>query len=194
MPHRYLYLLRHGQYQTVKRDEGELTKLGKKQAQITAEALANIPFSTIYHSTMLRAEQTAEIIAQAHPNSPLQSTDILRECVPSIPIHMTGLFSSNHVGTSPDEMSLCTDQMQKLMDTHFIPPDEDDVYELLVCHGNVIRYLMAQVLNVNASAVWLNMLIHNCGISRVMIDHRHMQYLVSHNDIGHLPENMRTHN
>lgn len=194
MPHRYLYLLRHGQYQTVKRDDGTLTERGIQQAQVTAETLKDIPFSAIHHSTIIRAQQTAEIIAELHPNAPLCPTDLLRECVPSIPMHMTGLFSGNHIGTSPDEMSLCTNQMQTLMDTHFIPPEEDDTYELLVCHGNVIRYLMGRVLNVDASAIWLNMLIHNCGISRVMIDHRHIQYLVSHNDIGHLPETLRTHN
>ncbi len=194
MPHRYIFLVRHGQYETAKRDDGHLTEKGKKQAQKTAEALHNIPFSNIYHSTILRAEQTAKIIAREHEAVDLRATELLRECVPSIPPHMTGLFTSNHPGTSPEEMSFCIEQMDALYATHFVPPDGDDIYELFVCHGNVIRYMMARALNVDARTVWLNMLIHNCGITSIMVDNRNMIYLVSHNEIGHMPEELRTHN
>jgi len=193
MPYRYIYMVRHGQYETAKRDAGLLTATGKKQAQKTALTLNNIPFTTIYHSTISRAEQTAHIIAKEQQNIPLEPTDLLRECVPSIPPHMSALFNVNHIGTAPEEMTLCVDQLQNLYDTYFIPPEDSDIYELFVCHGNVIRYITAHALQVNAANVWLNMLIYNCGISHLMIDKSGQVYVITHNGIGHLPEELRTH-
>jgi broad specificity phosphatase PhoE len=187
-------MVRHGQYETAKRDEGRLTEIGHKQAQKTADALHNIPFSTIYHSTILRAKQTAEIIARKHEDAQVVPTDLLRECVPSIPSHMTGLFNSNHPGTSPKEMDFCVDQLQTMYATYFVPPKKDDVYELFVCHGNVIRYITAHALRADAGNIWLNMLIHNCGISHLMVDRQQQTYMITHNGIGHLPEELRTHN
>lgn len=194
MPYRYIYMVRHGQYQTAKRDQGLLTDMGEKQAQKTALTLNNIPFTTIYHSTIIRAEQTAHIIAKEQENIPLVPTDLLRECVPSIPAHMSALFSVNHPGTSPEEMTSCVDQLQNFYDNHFIPPEDNDVYELFVCHGNVIRYITAHALQVNAANIWLNMLIYNCGISHLMIDKLGQVYIITHNGIAHLPEELRTHN
>ena len=196
MPHRYIYMVRHGQYETAKRDDGALTITGEKQAHKTATCFTQcIPFTTIYHSTILRAEQTAKIICpRARLPFHVVATDLLRECVPSIPAHMSTLFNANHPGTSPEEMTLCVDQLQNFYDSHFVPAENDDVYELFVCHGNVIRYITAHALQVNAANIWLNMLIYNCGISHLMIDKSGQVYVITHNGIGHLPEELRTHN
>lgn len=64
-----LYLVRHGRTDwnalglLQGKIERELDEEGRRQAQEVAEAFANIPFSAIYSSTMVRARQTAEIIA-----------------------------------------------------------------------------------------------------------------------------------
>ncbi|MDP9383529.1 MAG: histidine phosphatase family protein [Chloroflexota bacterium] len=52
---------------------------GVAQAEKTAEALANEPLSAIYTSPMLRARQTARIIARHHPGVPLRVARLLLE-------------------------------------------------------------------------------------------------------------------
>ena len=43
-----------------------ISELGKRQAAFLAEHLAGVPFAAVYSSPMLRARQTAEILAQRH--------------------------------------------------------------------------------------------------------------------------------
>ncbi len=59
------YLIRHGQKEAIPFDP-PLTKIGVKQAEITAELLKDIDFKKIIVSPKLRTKQTAEIIAMPH--------------------------------------------------------------------------------------------------------------------------------
>ncbi|HVA25449.1 MAG TPA: histidine phosphatase family protein [Chloroflexota bacterium] len=56
-----------------------LSEQGLKGAEITAQALAEEPLAAIYTSPMLRAKQTARIIAKQHPGVPLRVTRRLIE-------------------------------------------------------------------------------------------------------------------
>ena len=60
-----------------------LSELGRRQAEVTAQALAEEPIATIYTSPQLRARQTAAIIAQAHPGVPVKTTRLLAEVLTS---------------------------------------------------------------------------------------------------------------
>ena len=80
-----LYFARHGQSEAnllrVISNRGlvhPLTQLGRQQAAELARALASILISKIYSSPLLRARQTAEIVAAAL-NFPFEITDALRE-------------------------------------------------------------------------------------------------------------------
>ncbi len=194
MSHRILYLVRHGQYQLKQRDQGELTAMGEEQARITAEALHDIPFNMIHVSTVRRAVQTAEIVAESFPGIQIQSSELLRECVPSMPKRLAALFAMRSPAYDPQEMTLCAHQFDRAFAYFFTPPPEGiNSYDLLICHGNIIRYFVTAALRINAE-VWASLLIHNCGITRVMIDTDGDMFLISHNDIGHLPPDLRTDN
>lgn len=52
---------------------------GVRQAEATAEALAGETLAAIYTSPMLRARQTARIIARHHPDAPLRAARALIE-------------------------------------------------------------------------------------------------------------------
>jgi broad specificity phosphatase PhoE len=52
---------------------------GVAQAERTAEALAWEPLTAIYTSPMLRARQTARIIARHHPGVPVKVSELLQE-------------------------------------------------------------------------------------------------------------------
>lgn len=56
-----------------------LSEQGMKDAEVTAQALAEEPLAAIYTSPMLRARQTASIIARQHPNIPVLQTRRLIE-------------------------------------------------------------------------------------------------------------------
>lgn len=56
-----------------------LSALGRQQAEALAGALTDEPFTAMYHSPLLRAEQTAAIIAQRHPGLVLQPAAQLLE-------------------------------------------------------------------------------------------------------------------
>lgn len=68
-----IYLLRHGETEWNKSDNRycgrsdiELSDSGRKQAELAAEYLKNIPFVAAYASPLSRAYETAKIIAAKH--------------------------------------------------------------------------------------------------------------------------------
>ncbi|MDH4217893.1 MAG: phosphohistidine phosphatase SixA [Candidatus Aminicenantes bacterium] len=73
-----LYLIQHGLALAKEEDpERPLSTQGKAQTQRTAEYLKSrsIKVDTIWHSTKLRAVQTAEIIAEVLPCGKIQARD-----------------------------------------------------------------------------------------------------------------------
>ncbi len=56
-----------------------LSELGVRQAEATAQALAEEPITTFYSSPRLRARQTARILATPHPEATLRITYLLDE-------------------------------------------------------------------------------------------------------------------
>ncbi|MDX1994789.1 MAG: histidine phosphatase family protein [bacterium] len=194
MSQRILYLVRHGQYNLRQHDQGELTPLGEAQSHCTAQALQDLPFGTMHVSTVRRAVQTAEIIAQALPGISLVPTDRLRECVPSMPRHLAALFTMRLPQYNPEEMSQCTDQFEDAFQHFFRPPlNGANVHDLIVCHGNIIRYFVTAALKLPGES-WTSLMINNCGITRILVDSDGEMFLMSYNDIGHLPLDMRTDN
>lgn len=77
-----LYIIRHGQ--SIANLEGrfgmdtELTELGKKQAKETAEKFKDIHFDAAFSSPLIRAHETAKIIAKEH-NLAVHTREALRE-------------------------------------------------------------------------------------------------------------------
>ena len=79
------YFVRHGESEAntlrvISNRESRfgLTDLGKKQALILADRLTNVPISAIFSSPILRARETAEILAHSF-HLPYQITEALRE-------------------------------------------------------------------------------------------------------------------
>ena len=63
--------------------------------------------------------------------------------------------------------------------------------DIIVCHGNVIRYFVTKVLNVDTMS-WLQMSIGNCSLTIIRMKPDGSMKLVSFNDVGHIPPNMQT--
>ena len=189
---RTLYLIRHGQYDHDDDRDPDIGKalvpLGIAQSRLVANRLKSLPvkINSLISSTMTRARQTAMIINQDFPELELQQTRLIRECTP--PTWREDIME----GEDPEEIQKCTDNLDTAFSKYFIPsPDEEDRNDIIVCHGNVIRYFVTKVLKVESMS-WLQMTMGNCGLTVVRIKPDGSMKLISFNDMGHIPPNMRT--
>ena len=191
MATRTLYLIRHGQYPPRgSAPTEELTKLGEQQAAVTGQAIKGIPVNTLYYSTMPRAEQTAHIImTHAFPGVIRKPSDLLREAIAEVPERYASLFAN----TDPAILSSSAEQGEEAFNYFFRPAQRVDRYEVLVTHGNLIRYLVVRALEAPAK-LWANLDSHNCGITRIRVDGQGRCTVVSYNDIGHLSARLQTDN
>jgi serine/threonine-protein phosphatase PGAM5 len=188
---RTVYLVRHGHY-----DENDdrdpdvgkaLVPLGIAQARLAAARLRSLPvkITALYSSTMTRARQTAAVIQQDFPDLELRQTRLLRECTPAT-------WRKDIMDELEDgEAERCRDQLEKAFAEFFVPSPGGDTHDVLVCHGNVIRYFVTRVLGVDTMA-WLGMSIGNCSLTAVQINPDGSMKLLFFGDVGHLPPNLQT--
>ena len=66
-----------------------------------------------------------------------------------------------------------------------------DRHEVIVCHGNIIRYFALRALQASPEA-WVNTDVNNCGLSEILVKPDGQVMLLSHNDTGHLPAELKT--
>ncbi|MFC2173170.1 histidine phosphatase family protein [Acidobacteriota bacterium] len=183
---RQIYLVRHGQHiKDKKLDPGSLgpslTGLGIRQAKHTAKALSTIGINAVHCSSLTRAKQTAEIIALAFPGIKVRPSRLLWECVPtrikSLPIDKNTIEQDR-------------ERAERVLLKHF-KPARVDRHEIIVAHGNLIRYLVCRVLGLRRTA-WSKLGTFNCSITRVMIDPKGPKILLSFNENHHIPSTLRT--
>lgn len=189
---RIIYLIRHGDYnQTDERDEfvgRELTPLGIAQTKLLSTRLKAMPveFTSLISSTMTRARQTALVINQDFPDLQLKQDSLICECTP--PTWREDVMKDE----TESELNKCKENIEKAFEKYFITsPDEKDRHDLIVCHGNVIRYFVTKVLKVDTMS-WLQMSITNCSLTMISIRPDGTMKLDTISDYGHIPENMRT--
>jgi serine/threonine-protein phosphatase PGAM5 len=215
MSQRHIYVVRHGQ-----RLPGSgydrlglgITDTGKIQAEFTGERISLIPVNTIYYSTLRRAAETAKIIAKYIPNTRAQGSQLLWECIPYLPGDFITWYKVNRSRINEDRVTTplqmapwlnlwSPDTPWDLIEkgfaqaeqawTHFFRSSRDERHEVLVCHGNILRYFMVRALQAPLET-WINSEINNCGISEFTVNPGGEVTLVSHNDTGHLPVPIRT--
>jgi len=125
-----------------------------------------------------RAAETAEIIAQRLPEVESQYSDDLCE------VTLTSLL------TEPELRG--RDFAQRAFRKYFEPNHTDrDEHELIVCHGNLIRYYVCLALGAEPESL-LSMITYHCGITQFRVSFSGKADLVSYNDVGHLPYDLRT--
>lgn len=193
MATRYLYFVRHGQYDPDLPDThkhyGALSKIGRQQAARTAKALRHLPVSNIYHSTLDRTTQTAEPFLQSFPQARVHRTRRLWECIP----YAEGNLAAEFAHLPADVLEADAKHAQHAFNYYFRPTRGSHKYEILISHGNLIRYLVCRVLDIDPSK-WLSLASANCGISCVAVHENGLCTLVSYNELAHLPPHLHTDN
>lgn len=189
---RTIYFIRHGDYtpqdDSIPDSVNVLTPLGIAQARLVSTRLKsmNINFNSLISSTMTRAKQTAEIINKDFPELVPEQSDLIKECTP--PTWREDVMAD----IKADEVEECVKNLEEAFQKYFIPsPDDKDRNDIIVCHGNVIRYFVTKVLQVDSMA-WLQMSISNCSLTIIRVLPNGNRKLDAFSDYGHIPENMRT--
>lgn len=197
MAKRFLYLVRHGNFNSYEQpaDElgGRLTQLGRDQAFYTGQHLAKYEqIHALHASTMRRAMETAQVIAHLLPRLEIQPSRLLWECVPLIPSHKRDAFLQKFPNLTEEKLAEQRAIADQAFDQFFKPfGGEKDLHEVLVSHGNLIRYLVCRALNVDPNA-WVNMLPFQGGITRFMIEEDGNVLMLSFNETAHIPLEMQT--
>eukprot|EP00041_Stephanoeca_diplocostata_P037322 m.1406702 g.1406702 ORF g.1406702 m.1406702 type:complete len:324 (-) comp25014_c0_seq13:1870-2841(-) len=179
---RYLVLVRHGQYD-MEDPTHPLTPLGREQAAAAAKRLVALgyKFKDIHCSDMLRAKQTCDIIADEFPGVPVFVNQLIAEGAPIPPEPTHSSWQP-----SPDEFFREGARIEAGFRHFFQRPDDDEkTYQLLVCHGNVIRYSVLRALQLPPEA-WLRISHVNCGITIMRISGKGSVSLMGLGDAGHL--------
>ncbi len=188
---RTLYLIRHGAYDTADQRDPDVGKalipLGVAQARLLGARLRALPtpITSLHSSTMTRAHQTAAVIGEMFPELEVQQSRQLRECL--MPTWREDVMRDE----DPDEVAACLAQVEMAFTEYFRPAGPEDEHDIIVCHGNVIRYFVTRVLQVETRS-WLQMTIGNCSLTVVRIFSDGRMKLVSYGDVGHLPPNLQT--
>jgi len=209
---RILVLVRHGQYnQEGKTDEENyLTQLGRRQADVTGQRLALLYARylkktdetgkevtdkknfKLVKSSMTRATETANIILEHLPGDIQHSScDLIREgppCPPEPPI--------TSWNPEPHEFYQEGARIEAAFRKYFHraePSQEKTSVEVLVCHGNVIRYFVCRALQLDPRA-WLRMGVHNGSITVLVIKPSGRVSLLELGGAGHFQPDLLTFN
>jgi serine/threonine-protein phosphatase PGAM5 len=184
---RILYLVRHGHYHTESDTAkyGTLTALGRRQAKRVGRRLASVDLHVMHHSDMLRAAETAEIIASELDTAiPIKSSKLLREGVPTAPCPwlptLTRAEARQHRA-----------RMDAAYDRYFRPQRSGQRDEVLVAHANIIRYFISRALG-DSVVKWARIALMQGSLTVMAVDPFGRAMLMSFNDVGHLPRKMHT--
>lgn len=189
----YLYLVRHGEQQDAEHGvvDGPLSPKGVRQAQAIAERLGGVPFTGAWHSPLQRAAETAAIMTEKLPALRSRPTALLMDCIPSGPEpDMPSAFDAFFGAVTPEQIDAGQAQMADAV-AEFLTPGRDDHHELLITHNFVIAWFVREVFGAPAWR-WLGLNQANCGLTIIRIRSAKPPVLVTHNDLGHLPAELRT--
>ena len=189
----FIYLVRHGEQQDAEQGlpDGPLSAKGALQAAAIGERLAKVPFTGAWHSPLQRAEDTARIIESKLGGTTIEPNTLLFDCYPSGPTpDMPRAFEPFFGGVSAEEIEAGRAQMADAT-SEFLAPARGDRHDLLITHNFVIGWFVREVLDAPEWR-WLGINQENCGLTVIRVRSAKPPVLVAHNDLAHLPPELRT--
>ncbi len=166
---------------------GSLTKLGHYQAVCAAKRLAEYPVTAIHSSSLNRAKETALSIVEKFSGISLKSHHLLKEGLPYVPNVIIKERRLDKYAIKHDK-----ERMEKAFNGFFTPHKiEGDKHEVLVCHGNIIRFFLCKALDVPIEA-WTKFEIFECSISVIKIKPDGRCLVQSFAEVGHIPLEKRS--
>jgi probable phosphoglycerate mutase len=189
----YIYLVRHGEHVDAEHgiDDGPLSPRGQRQAELIADRLSGLPLDAVWHSPLLRAAETARAIAARLPSVDPVPSALLFDCVPSGMTDETPSAYEPFFGSISDaEIDAGAAQMSDAVG-EFLRRRNGDVHEVLITHNFVISWFVREVLGA-PDWRWMTLNQAHCGLSVIAQKQGRPWTLLTHNDTGHLPFELRT--
>jgi serine/threonine-protein phosphatase PGAM5 len=181
---RTVYLIRHGAYVADRNADPQLgpglTPLGIAQARLVAARLngSGIPFDSMTASPLQRARDTAAVMHETLSKVPLTQSPLLRECTPTLPEAAEGEVAR--------ERAACTKQLDQAFAQFLVPAPDAQRNDILVAHGNVIRYLTMKALKVDAP-VWAALSVAHASLTVIEVRSDGSARVLAVGDSGHIP-------
>jgi len=188
----YLYLVRHGEHLDAEHglEDGPLSPRGRRQAELLADRLSGVPFSAVWHSPLERAAETARAVAQRLPAVSPEPSALLFDCVPSgMTPETPTAYEAFFGGISEAEIEAGAAQMSDAIGEFLVR--KPGAHELLITHNFVIAWFVREVLEA-PDWKWLTLNQAHCGLTVLAQRPGRPWTLVTHNDLAHLPMELRT--
>jgi serine/threonine-protein phosphatase PGAM5 len=187
VPVRTIYLVRHGAYVPSRDADARgpgLSALGIAQARLTASRLRALPtpIATITSSTMTRARETAAVIHELIATATPSASPAISECTPP------AAFALNE---NEAALSACKARLDAAFGELFRPARGAHQHDVLVAHGNVIRYFVMKALGTD-TRMWTNMSVGHASVTIVEVHANGALRVIAVGDIGHIPANMQS--
>ncbi|MDO9354186.1 MAG: histidine phosphatase family protein [Solirubrobacteraceae bacterium] len=189
----YIYLVRHGEHQDAEHGlaDGPLSPRGQRQAELIADRLSGLPLDAVWHSPLLRANETARAIAGRLPSVDPEPTALLFDCVPTGMTEETPAAFEPFFGSISDaEIDAGRAQMADAVN-EFLIRKNGEVHEVLITHNFVISWFVREVLGAPEWR-WMTLNQAHCGLTIIAQKQGRPWTLLNHNDTGHLPVELRT--
>lgn len=188
----YLYLVRHGEHLDAEHglEDGPLSPRGRRQAERLADRLSGVPLDAVWHSPFERAAETARAVADRLPSVDPRPSPLLFDCIPTgktpdIPAVYEAFFRAYTEAEAEAGAAQMADAVAEFL------VRKPDGHELLITHNNVISWFVREVLGA-AEWRWLTLNQAHCGLTVLAQRPGRPWSLASHNDLAHLPFELRT--
>ena len=115
----------------------------------------------------------------------MRQTPLLSECIPPT--------SNARVAkeTDPKESAECARRLNEAFNQLFVPATGAARSDVVVCHGDVIRYFVMKALGVDTKA-WLGMSVAHASLTVIRVRADGSMTVLAVGDVGHLPPNMQS--
>jgi probable phosphoglycerate mutase len=150
-----------------------------------------VPFTGAWHSPLERAAETAAIMTASMPSLDSQPSALLFDCIPSGPTpDMPQAFRPWFGSVTEAEIEAGSAQVADAA-AEWLTPSMETRHDLLITHNFVIGWFVREVFEAPAWR-WMGTNQANCGLTIIRVRSAKAPELVTHNDLGHLPVELRT--
>ena len=186
----YVYVVRHGSYDREPgagddRVHNGLNAVGHEQARLVGVRLASLPvhIDRLVSSELLRAKQTADDIGKVLHMTPSREAS-LDEC------HPTSIDTSA-APVDRARAAACDTARAREWSRWFSATPAHDTIDVLVTHGNVIRWTLLRALGADTKT-WPLIDSANASLTLFAVAPDGGVHVVSYDDVGHLPVAVQT--
>lgn len=191
-----LYLVRHAEQELTPDEDPSagISAVGQDQARLLGQRLRGVALDGIHHGPAARARQTAYVMAESLPGVAVRESELLQDRTPTPEPGLESEYSEAEQSWLADVPASERDpggvQISSAI-KHFASLGEGQ--HVLVTHAFVIGWFVRSALGSPTSS-WMGLNPFNAGLTviRHRPDHPEQPVsLISYNDLGHLPLEVR---